>query len=291
VELEHWLEAWDGSGWRSYSGGTGAPDDRSAYLVFWRGEGRLAKLTGGTGLRVQIIKEPLALQGLEAAASRERMLSPKLWAFSSQSLPLATQDVYRVLLLVPVGVFVLVLMRNVVGLRTFGTFMPVLVALAFRETHLLAGLVLITVLVALGLVIRFYLEKLKLLLVPRLAAVLIVVILLMLSVSIVCNHLGIESGLSVALFPMVIITMIIERMSIVWEERGPREAVLEGMGSLLCASLAYIVMSWNALEHLVVTFPELLLVLLAVTLLLGRYSGYRLLELRRFRALVTEPAR
>jgi hypothetical protein len=29
----------------------------------------------------------------------------------------------------------------------------------------------------------------------------------------------------------------------------------------------------------------LLLVLLAATILLGRYSGYRLLELRRFRAL------
>jgi hypothetical protein len=32
-------------------------------------------------------------------------------------------------------------------------------------------------------------------------------------------------------------------------------------------------------------FPELLLVVLAATLLLGRYSGYRLTELRRFRAL------
>jgi hypothetical protein len=32
-------------------------------------------------------------------------------------------------------------------------------------------------------------------------------------------------------------------------------------------------------------FPELLLVTLAATLLLGRYTGYRLTELARFRAL------
>jgi len=32
-------------------------------------------------------------------------------------------------------------------------------------------------------------------------------------------------------------------------------------------------------------FPELLLVVLAATLLLGRYTGYRLFELWRFREL------
>jgi hypothetical protein len=35
----------------------------------------------------------------------------------------------------------------------------------------------------------------------------------------------------------------------------------------------------------VFVFPELLLVLLAATLLLGRYYGYRLLELPRFKVL------
>jgi hypothetical protein len=40
-------------------------------------------------------------------------------------------------------------------------------------------------------------------------------------------------------------------------------------------------------EHILFVFPELLLVLLAGTLLLGRYSGFRLLELQRFRALVS----
>lgn len=287
--LEHWLEVHDGDRWRVFHGQTGAADEMGDYLVFWRGPGRLVNLSGGERLQVDILKEPVELEGLAAAASRERLFSPELWAFSPQSLPLATQNVYRVLLLVPLGAFIMVLMRNVVGVKTFGTFMPVLIALAFRETHLLAGIVLFSVLVALGLAIRFYLDRLKLLLVPRLAAVLIVVIILMLSVSIVSNQLGIESGLSVALFPMVIITMTIERMSIVWEERGPREAIQEGVGSLLTATLAFAAMSWSLLAHLFTTFPELLLLLLAATLLLGRYSGYRLLELRRFRALLQEP--
>jgi hypothetical protein len=40
-------------------------------------------------------------------------------------------------------------------------------------------------------------------------------------------------------------------------------------------------------EHIVFVFPDLLLVLLAATLLMGRYSGYRLLELGRFKKLIS----
>ena len=136
-----------------------------------------------------------------------------------------------------------------------------------------------------GLTVRFYLDQLKLLLVPRLASVLIVVVIFMAALSVLTHGLGIHSGLSVGLFPMVIMTMTIERMSIVWEERGPGEAIISGLGSLLTAALAFLVMNIRLVEHLVFVFPELLLVLLAVTLLLGRYSGYCLMDLYRFRAL------
>jgi len=83
-------------------------------------------------------------------------------------------------------------------------------------------------------------------------------------------------------------TMTIERMSIAWDERGPGTAIKEGVGTMIVASLAYLVMTFPPLEHLVFVFPELLLVLLGITLLLGRYSGYRLTELFRFRALARE---
>jgi hypothetical protein len=132
--------------------------------------------------------------------------------------------------------------------------------------------------------IRFYLEKLRLLLIPRLTCVLTVVVLLMAGISVLSQKLDLQPGLSIALFPMVIISMTIERMSIVWEERGASEAIQEGVGSLLVAALAYLVMGFLWLEHLVFVFPELLLLVIVLTLLVGRYTGYRLLELRRFRA-------
>jgi len=143
----------------------------------------------------------------------------------------------------------------------------------------------ILVIVAVGLAIRFYLERLKLLLVPRLAAVVIVVVLAIAVLTVISYRLGFERGLSVGLFPIVILTMTIERMTVVWEERGVGEALQQAAGSIGVGALCYVVMNLRIVEHLFFVFPELLLIVLGITLLLGRYSGYRLTELRRFRVL------
>jgi hypothetical protein len=107
----------------------------------------------------------------------------------------------------------------------------------------------------------------------------------MLIMSIISHQLGFESGLSVALFPMVILAMTIERMSVVWEERGSQDAIQQGLGSLLVAAACYAVMDLEMAKHLVFVFPELLLLVLAATLIIGRYTGYRFVELFRFREL------
>lgn len=280
-----WLQVHDGRRWQGYDPVTGEPGLPDDLLVIWIGSDSLLDVTGASAATTSLSVRRNQEAGVRAAAEQGRLLSPKVQAFSMLSLPIKTQEVYRVLLMIPIGALLVVVMRNVIGVNTFGTFMPVLIALAFRETRLLAGIALFVLLVSLGLGVRFYLENLKLLLVPRLAALLIVVVGLMALVSLLSHRLGVETGLSVALFPMVILTMTIERMSIVWDERGPAEAIQQGLGSLVVASLAYVLMSNPYIGHLVFVFPELLLVLLAATLLLGRYAGYRLLELRRFRAL------
>jgi len=265
------------------TGHIGWPDD---FFLWSRSDSPVIDADGvGRPLLEFTVQGSLA-SSLDTARERLESKNKDLVAYSLLGLPLQAQGVYRILLMVPIAAFIMLLLRNLVGVKTFGTFMPVLVALSFRETTLIAGIVLFTLVVSLGLLLRFYLEKLRLLLVPRLTAVLILVVLLMALVSVVSNKLGVEAGLSVALFPMIIMTMTIERMSVTWEERGGAAAVREGAGSLLVAAVAYLVMSWNRLEHLIFVFPELLLVLFAATLLIGRYSGYRLAELFRFRALV-----
>ncbi len=285
ARFEHWIEYYSDGAWRPYDPKTDRFETPADSMPWWYGRTRLVH-TLGTGKTETIISVREAFEfTLRTALTQARNVEKNLVEFSVFGLPLQTQAVYQLLLTVPVGILLLVILRNVIGMKTFGTFMPVLIALAFRQTELVWGIVLFGIVLSIGIGVRFYLERLKLLLVPRLASVVIVVVVIMAFLSIVSHKLGFDRGLSVALFPIVILAMTIERMTIVWDERGPQEAFKQAFGSLIVSILCYLAMNLPLVQHLVFVFPETLLVVLAGTLLLGRYSGYRLLELPRFRVL------
>jgi hypothetical protein len=82
---------------------------------------------------------------------------------------------------------------------------------------------------------------------------------------------------------MIILAWTLERMSLIWEEEGKRSALFQVGGSLLVSVIAYSFMSIRQVQYWAFYFPELLLVLLALIILIGRYTGYRLSELFRFR--------
>ena len=281
VEIRHWLEYHvNGEGFRYFPDG-----EPGRFFTIWYGTNELINESGIGELEVQIALQARRNAAVDIARSAGGRLSAVNRFFSFNDLPLTTQLVYKVLVTIPVGIFILVFLRQFVGMKTLGTFMPVLIGIAFRETALLNGLLLFTLLIGLGLAVRFYLEKLQLLLVPRLAVVLIFIVLAMAGITILMASANQAIGLSISLFPMVIITMTIERMSIVWEEQSSGEAIKQGLGSLAIASITYLAMSNAQVEYLMYQFPELLLVLMGLCVLMGRYTGLRLSELWRFREL------
>ena len=199
-------------------------------------------------------------------------------------LPASERAVFRYIVLIPLGAFVVVLMRNIVGVPTLGTFMPVLLALALLEIPLVTAIIMFTLLVAAGLWFRFLLSRLNLLVVPRVAACVVIVTLLMMLMSVISFQMGMGGGIQITLFPMIILAWTIERMSLIWEEEGKRSALVQVAGSVAVAVLAYLFMRVGQIQYWAFYFPELLLVLLAGILLIGRYTGYRFSELVRFKS-------
>ena len=285
AQFHHWLEYYTEGRWHTLHVSPAVQDAGQTYLPWWRGKAPFAAVSGARNLRYTIATRHSYETALRTALAREQALEKRLVEFSLFGLPLQAQLLFRTILVIPVGILFLVVLRNVVGVKTFGTFMPVLIALGFRETGLLWGSIFFSILVGLGLSVRFYLEQLKLLVVPRLAAIVIVVILLLAMLTVLSFRLGFERGLSIGIFPIVIMTWTIERMTVVWEERGAGEAFQQAAGSIVAGALCYFLMNLAVIRHFTFVFPELLLVVLAATLLLGRYTGYRLSELWRFKVL------
>ena len=135
------------------------------------------------------------------------------WRITSLgALPPAEQLLARFLLLLPIATVVVCVFRVMIGVRTFGVFAPALLGLIFRDLSGLPwGLGIFAATVLVGWLFRKVLDYFHLLLIPRAAVLLTLVIAFLLVVIAVTSKAGIHVTGYVALFPLIILTHMVER--------------------------------------------------------------------------------
>ena len=203
-----------------------------------------------------------------------------LWARAVRAqVPLSA---LTLILILPIIASLVVVARIVVGLETFGMFGPVIVSLAFITTGLQWGLVIFVVIVGLGVLLRAGLQRLRLQAVSRLAILIALVSAVMGGLTLLGAVLGIGPLLNISIFPMVIMSNVIENFAASQVELGTAEALRMTLATLFLSVACYLVVDQAGLQSLVLAFPEILLVTVAFDAVLGKWRGVRLLEYVRF---------
>ncbi len=281
------LEAYIDKAWHIYDPDTGIRGLPDNFLLFQRGGKSLLDVIGGEDSSIKFSLQKSITSTMNLASRRAKLLRKAgLYNFSIYNLPLSSQNSLKWLSVFPIAILFVVLLRNVIGVRTMGTFTPMLIAMSFVQTGFWAGLVCFSFIVSLGLLIRFVMSKLNLLLVPRISAVVIFVILIITALTFLGYNLNIKIAQASVYFPIIITAWVIERASIIWEEDGAKNAWSELSNSLLVGIIVYFVISNDYVQHWMFVFNEINLVILFIVMLLGTYTGYRLTELKRFAPLV-----
>jgi len=281
----HWVEVLANGHWLSYDPANGFARQLPHNLVPVRRGGEAIVIGDGLrGLepRFSVVRLPGGPPGLTAGSRNP------LRILDLTRLPIEMQRVLRVILLMPLGALVTCVFRNLIGIRTSGTFTPTLLALAFAFADWRTGLLVLATVVVLGVATRSSLERLKLLMLPRLSIVLTLVVCLIVFGVSALDYLDWTPGAETVLLPMVILTMIVERFYVTSQEDGPGVALQLLGGTLLVGVFCYLVLRWEAVGRLFLAYPEAHFFTVAVLVLIGRYTGYQLLELWRFRDVDAE---
>jgi hypothetical protein len=158
--------------------------------------------------------------------------------------------------------------------------------MSFIYARLAMGLAILVIVVGVGLIGRMFLEKLRLLMVPRLSIILTIAILCVVFGISILYYMVEPPSAEVVLLPLVIMTMLIERFHVTAEEDGMVYTLQLAAGTLLAAILCYLVLVWKEVGELALTYPEIHFFTIAAFIFLGRYAGYRMTELWRFKDLV-----
>lgn len=184
----------------------------------------------------------------------------------------------NLLMVLPIGSFLVVLARSFVGLKAFGLFTPMLIALAFLQIGPIFGPITLATSVGVGMAVAPSLLKLRMTRVGFLGVLISLVVFVLAALQ------GIlDTELQVDAMPVVVTALVVERWYRQWEKDGYFEAAHIAFNTMMLALVIQFVMVSELALRLIEVSPLLLPGFAAIAItILGRYRGLRMTEIGRF---------
>lgn len=186
------------------------------------------------------------------------------------------------LLILPIIATILAFLRQVVGITTFGLYTPSIITLAFIALGWQAGIAYLLFIILTGYAARTLMRRWRMLYIPKVAIILSVVSLTLL----VLMGIGAAFHLSFSretVFLLLVMSTLSESFLNLKTEQGWYSAILGISETVFAALLCVFIVQWSSFQSLILAYPELILLTLPINVLLGRWSGLRLMEYFRFR--------
>lgn len=199
-------------------------------------------------------------------------------ALSFEGLPPHIRPRAHHLLFTPLGALVVVFARLTLGLRVLGPFRSVLLAIAFQITGSFIGLGFYALVLGAVTVLRPVLKSMKLAYFGRQCSLLISVAGIIMLGMLAGLLLGIPEIERVAYFPVVVLTLAGEAFASTMRKEGAASALWRAGATALVALAISSLATIGTLQDTLVRFPELVLAVLALTILTARFMGLRLLK-------------
>jgi hypothetical protein len=257
------------------------------YLVFGFGDRPVVTARRVADLKYAFLVERL---GKDSPAEPDESLWKRGFkGLSLYQLSPADRRLVEVLLLMPVAALIVCVFRNVVGLGSFGTFAPALIGLAFHDLQSWPGIGVFVSILLVGWLMRRFLDGYHLLQVPRVALMLTLIMSVLVGLIVLSNGYGATPTRYISLFPLVILTGMVERFWTLETEDSMLSSFKTLLQTMLISLVIAFVLSRSLLVRQLFCFPETLGLVMAGQLLIGRYTGYRLTELFRFRDFLKGP--
>lgn len=195
------------------------------------------------------------------------------------------------LLLLPIITLIIAFSRNVVGIRGFGIFLPAALSVVFVATGPVVGIGLFLIIVAVSTFLRILLRKLKIKLqyLPRMSFILWGVVVGVLGTLFMSPYIKFSQLNNVSIFAVLILILLSEDFTRVQLGKSIKTAISLTFETLVLSLISFFFLTLKPLQEYVLLNPEIsLIVTAALDLILGKYTGLRVMEFYRFRKLINQ---
>jgi hypothetical protein len=223
----------------------------------------------------------LLLLPLVVAAGKWSVLPTSEFLTRSISLvdiPDEMQRRVHYVLFVPLGAILIVLCRLTFGIRLFGPFRSILLAVAFQITGIVLGIIFLVFTVGAVAVIRPELKRMRLPYFSRVSVTLSLVSVIIIATMLSAVWLDAGSLQRVAYFPLVVLCLIGEAFARTLQKEGLRSAMWRGVMTVMVGVLLTLLAGIPALRQIMLRFPEILIAQIGCIMVISEFLDLRLFE-------------
>jgi hypothetical protein len=188
------------------------------------------------------------------------------------------------ILLLPLLATIMVFIRHIVGLPSLELFVPIAFSITLVSTGLFAGAILLTTIILASTFGRIILKRVRIMQLPKMALSIFVVAIFVFWALTVSASLRVLTVTQLSIFPILILILLGEKIVSLQLSRSTRETIQITIVTVGMGVMGFAILSFASLRSLILLYPEIILLLIPIDVVMGRYFGLRLTEIFRFRS-------
>lgn len=192
------------------------------------------------------------------------------------------------ILLTPILALLVSFTRVVVGLPTLDMLVPIALAFAFVSVGITIGMFVLLAIIFASFIAKRSLSSLKIMFYPKRSLSMLFLAIAVFAALTIGVVLDFDRVLSVSIFPILILMLLGDLIVSVQLHKSSSETLLITSTTVLLGLVGYIVATSQYIQDTLILYPEIVLLVIPLNILVGRYFGLRILELLRFNSVELE---
>lgn len=186
------------------------------------------------------------------------------------------------ILLTPLLATVFVLARQIIGIPTLEMLVPIALSAALVATGLLVGAVLLITILFASIFSQIILKRIRIMQLPKMALSMFIISTFVLVALISASSLRLFDVSQISFLPVILLVLLSDKIVSLQLTRGIKPAIIITFFTLFLGGIGYVIFTNPTIRFNILLWPELVLLLIPLNIVLGRYFGLRLTEYHRF---------
>ncbi len=203
------------------------------------------------------------------------------------------------LLMLPIVASIFAFWRQIIGLKTFGIYAPIVMTFSFYQLGLANGEMSFSRGIKYGIALALVVfisaslahevtRRIRLHYLPKMSIVLSFVSFAVFTMLILASYFDKEGFISIDTLPLLLMITVSEQMISMYIKKGRKKAIMMTIATVIIAIFTFGLISWQSLQEFMLKYPYVPILTLLFNFVIGKWTGFRLQEYLRFKTILKD---